>query len=298
MKASFSAPAKVNLALRVVGKRADGYHLLQTVMTFFPLFDRLDLELLDGREGVQFVSSPAVTDRPEDNLVFQAAEQLRLAAGVDQGVSIRLSKTIPHGGGLGGGSSDAATVLLALNAMWNIHWSVEQLIELGVTLGADIPVFLGGQGALAEGIGEQLTPLPHLPEVELVLVNPGEAISTKRVFAALAGRFPHHPKPLIPSQIVKGCLPTLLENDLEPIVREMTPTIAEMSNQLTRLGAQATLMSGSGSSLFGLFEKKEQANHAVTHLKQSNPAWKVVSGTTFNIHPFANEWKSSIVLRS
>ncbi|MBF0384027.1 MAG: 4-(cytidine 5'-diphospho)-2-C-methyl-D-erythritol kinase [Magnetococcales bacterium] len=297
MKAQFSAPAKVNLALRVVGKRSDGYHLLQTVMTFFPLYDLLEIEILPQRGRIELSCQPEVTPKPEDNLIYKTAKAFGLATGVDKGVAIKLTKNIPHGGGLGGGSSNAATTLLALNKMWDINWSLDKLIELGVSLGADIPIFLGGRGALAQGIGEKLTFLPDLPTATLVLLNPGETISTKEVFKALAGNFPHHPHPLEADTIKEGCLPALLENDLEPIVKNITPIITEMTDSLLSTGANATLMSGSGSSLFGYFNKKEQASKAVNTLKQRHPNWKIMKGTTFNIHPFAKEWKSSIVHR-
>ena len=293
--AVFSAPAKVNLALRVVGKRFDGYYLLQTVMTFFPIFDYLEITVAADLHDISLSCQPVVTTTTEDNLVFKAATALRLAAKVKAGAAIKLTKNIPHGGGLGGGSSDAATLLLALNKMWEINWPLPQLIEFGVKLGADIPIFLGGHGALAEGIGERLTVLPNLPTAELVLLNPGQAISTAKVFAALADRFPSHDLQLNPAQLDEGCLPFLLENDLQPIVREMTPIIDKMAAALLDVGAQSTLMSGSGSSMFGLFTKKDSAQKAVTTLKQRYPDWKIVSGSTFNIHPFANEWKSSKV---
>ncbi|MBF0195357.1 MAG: 4-(cytidine 5'-diphospho)-2-C-methyl-D-erythritol kinase [Magnetococcales bacterium] len=291
MKELFSAPAKVNLALRVVGKRPDGYHLLQTVMTFFPLFDQLEIEVLTQNTEIKLVCHPEVTTKPEDNLTYKAAKAFSLATGVKKGAAIKLTKNIPHGGGLGGGSSDAATTLLALNKMWNINWPTEKLIDLGATLGADIPIFLGGRAALAQGIGEKLTFLPNLPQATLVLINPGKNISTKEVFTALAGNFPNHPHPINPDTIKEGCLPALLENDLEPIVKNITPLITEMSTALTQAGAKKTLMSGSGSSLFGYFHKKEQATNAVTTLKQRHPNWKITKGTTFNIHPFAKEWK-------
>ncbi|MBF0445466.1 MAG: 4-(cytidine 5'-diphospho)-2-C-methyl-D-erythritol kinase [Magnetococcales bacterium] len=297
MKAKFTAPAKVNLALRVVGKRPDGYHLLQTVMTFFPLFDHLEIELLPQNAGIKLSCQPEVTPKPEDNLIYKAAKAFALSSGVKTGVAIKLTKNIPHGGGLGGGSSDAATTLLALNKMWDINWPIAKLIDLGVSLGADIPIFLGGQGALAQGIGEKLTFLPDLPTATLVLINPGITISTKDVFTTLAGNFPNHPLPLSAETIKDGCLPALLENDLEPIVKNITPLIAEMADSLINAGANATLMSGSGSSLFGYFKKKEQATNAVNALKQRHPTWKITKGTTFNIHPFAKEWKSSIVHR-
>jgi 4-diphosphocytidyl-2-C-methyl-D-erythritol kinase len=297
MKAQFTAPAKVNLALRVIGKRSDGYHLLQTVMTFFPLFDHLEIEILAKNTEIKLSCCPEVTAKPEDNLIYKAAKAFALATGVKNGVAIKLTKNIPHGGGLGGGSSDAATTLLALNKMWDINWPIEKLIDLGATLGADIPIFLGGKGALAQGIGEKLTFLPDLPQATLVLINPGITIATKDVFTALAGNFPNHPLPLLANTIKEGCLPALLENDLEPIVKNITPLITKMTDELTSTGAKKTLMSGSGSSLFGYFNKKEQATNAVTTLKQRHPNWKITKGTTFNIHPFAKEWKSSIVHR-
>ncbi|MBF0446905.1 MAG: 4-(cytidine 5'-diphospho)-2-C-methyl-D-erythritol kinase [Magnetococcales bacterium] len=295
MKARFSAPAKVNLILRVVGQRPDGYHLLQTVMTFFPLFDFLEFERLDADSGIYLACQPEVTASPEENLACKGAKALQMAAGTDKGVRIHLIKNIPHGGGLGGGSSDAATVLLALNQLWNLNWTRDQLIELGVGLGADVPIFLGGEAALAEGVGERLSFLPRLPTAVLVLLNPGLNISTAEVFSRLAGRFPLHSHPLTPASVMAGEVVALLENDLEPVVRQMTPVIAEMAAALKSTGAVATLMSGSGASLFGVFQGEKQADQAVTILKERYSSWKVSKGQTFNIHPFANEMKSGIV---
>lgn len=288
---SFSAPAKVNLALRVVGKRTDGYHLLQTVMVFFPLFDTVTIEV---GSLLHLTCSPAVTTAPEENLVFRAAEALRKAAGVRHGAVIHLNKEIPTGAGLGGGSSDAATTLLALNRLWGLNGSLAELIALGVTLGADIPFFLGQSAALAEGIGEQLTPLPDLPQVALVLIYPGVSLATAKVYGNLTYGAWHHPEPLI---IPSGdqSVVNLLENDLEPVAKKLAPVITTMGTALMAMGAQGTLMSGSGSALFGLFPTEQSARCAQEGLlRQHHPGWQMIYGQTFNRHPFTKEWDSGI----
>ena len=295
MTTGFSAPAKVNLALRVVGRRPDGHHLLETVMTFFPLFDRL--EITPGGDGIHLRCDPPVTGRTEENLVFRAAETLRQAGGGQRGARIHLHKRIPHGAGLGGGSSDAATTLLALNALWGLGLATADLIDIGVGLGADVPVFLGGHAALCEGVGERLTPLPDLPEAELLLVNPGVALPTPTVFRTLAGQWPaaRAPMALPPSgRSENWSLHGLLENDLQPVATRLAPVIGEVAAALATRGAMATLMSGSGSSLFGLFSDAHSAADAIAGLTVTHPHWSVWRGRTFNTHPFAKEWKSRV----
>ncbi len=295
MTRRFLAPAKVNLALRIVGRRADGFHLLWTVMTFFPLYDRL--EITSPASGLQLICDPPVTTNPEKNLVWRVAQRLQEESGLRHGAHIRLTKRIPHGAGLGGGSSDAATTLLALNRLWHLHLPLSRLLPIGLSLGADVPIFLGGQAALAEGVGEQLTPLPQLAETELVVVNPGVVLATGLVFqqwqtgekGAMATAIP----PAWPISQGKSLLP-LLVNDLESTAVRMVPVIGQVAEALRRHGAQATLMSGSGSSVFGLFADREQAETAAGALRHTHPDWQIQAGKTFNQHPFANEWESGI----
>lgn len=292
----FSAPAKVNLALRVVGRRSDGFHLLWTVLTFFPLYDTLRIS--HSATALVLTCDPPVTDHPEKNLVWQAAKRLQQETGYQQGATLHLSKRIPHGAGLGGGSSDAATTLLALNKLWKLKLSLPQLLQIGVQLGADIPFFLGGSSALAEGIGECLTSLPHLATAELVVVNPGFVLATAKVFQ----KYGHQkadldwratPEYHLPESHRQTVLP-LLVNDLEEVATQMVPAIHTIADALQKVGASATLMSGSGSSLLGVFSENRSATEAAQRLRQAHPEWQIFTGQTFNRHPFDSEWKSGI----
>lgn len=292
----FSAPAKVNVALRVVGRRADGRHRLWTVMTFFPLYDTLTITC--PAPELRLTCQPPVTGEPEENLVWRAAHRLREETGITQGATLHLEKRIPHGAGLGGGSSDAATTLLALNGLWRLNLPVSTLMRIGVQLGADIPLFLGGTAALAQGIGEQLTPLPRLASSPLVVIHPNVVLSTGRVFQHFASHHrtshdPLHAGHALPESYTRTIEPLLI-NDLEPTATQMVPVLRSVAEALQAHGAQATLMSGSGSALLGLFSDAHHAERATTALQTHHPLWHIVFGQTFNIHPFANEWKSAI----
>ncbi|MBF0155603.1 MAG: 4-(cytidine 5'-diphospho)-2-C-methyl-D-erythritol kinase [Magnetococcales bacterium] len=288
MSLRFSAPAKVNLVLRVVGRRGDGYHLLETVMTFFPLFDYL--EFAPAAE-IELTTEPELGFPPEKNLVYRAACRLREEGGRSNGVRIHLEKRIPEGAGLGGGSSDAATALLVLNRLWGLHWPLERLLPLGQELGADVPFFLGGKAALAEGIGERLRPLPELPSFDLVLVNPGIALPTAAVFAELAGQLTNHPSPItIPSAgQVGGRPPVFLLNDLEAPALRLMPRLSELFAALRERGAEGVLMSGSGASVFGVYPGPREAEVAFWSLREAFPGWLVYLGRTFFEHPFLRE---------
>lgn len=181
MRALFGlpAPAKINWFLHVTGRRPDGYHTLQTVFQFIDWADDIDLVLRhDGR-----IRRVGADDLPEDDLTVRAARHLRQASGTALGVDIHLRKRIPQQAGLGGGSSDAATVLIGLNRLWRLGWSRERLMELALPLGADVPVFLFGRNAWAEGIGEELRPV-ELPPVRWAVLHPGCGLSTAAVFRA------------------------------------------------------------------------------------------------------------------
>ncbi|MBF0173117.1 MAG: 4-(cytidine 5'-diphospho)-2-C-methyl-D-erythritol kinase [Magnetococcales bacterium] len=292
---SFSAPAKVNLDLKVMGRREDGYHLIESGMTFFPWFDRLEVSCRPDGE-IFLECQPAVTAAQEDNLVYRAAMQLKRGAGVESGARIRLFKSIPHGAGLGGGSSDAAVILLALNRMWGVNRSLAQLCDLGVQLGADIPFFLGGGSARVAGIGEKITRCPDTPELELVVVHPGVTLATATVYRGvtaemIAGRVRLEASS---ERVPEGGYPLIFENDLEPVARGLTPVIASVADQLRRWGAVTTLMSGSGSAVFGVFAEEETARRAGAAISREQPVWQVKQGRTFNIHPFDREWQSGI----
>jgi 4-diphosphocytidyl-2-C-methyl-D-erythritol kinase len=234
------APAKVNLFLHVTGRRADGYHTLQTVFQFLDYGDTLEFFVTDDGRIARSTALPGVSE--DHDLTLRAARLLQDTAAVQKGAQIHLTKRIPAGGGLGGGSSDAATTLLALNELWDTQLSVPDLAALGLTLGADVPVFIHGHAAWAEGIGEILTPIEP-PEAWYLVVVPPVAVSTAQVFADLE---------------LTRFSPTLtirdfheghgLGNDLEPLVRSRYPQVDRAMRWLSEFGAAR--MSGSGGCVF------------------------------------------------
>ena len=235
-----TAPAKLNLWLHVTGRRADGYHLLQTVFQLLDRGDRVVLRpRLDGRIGRSGGVPGLAVD---DDLAVRAARLLRREAGVSAGVDIGLEKRIPAGAGFGGGSSDAATVLLGLNRLWRLDWPLHRLAALGLRLGADVPVFVGGRSAFAEGVGEVLTPLA-LPERWYVLVWPGEPVATAAVFQASELT---RNTPALTISALSGTPST--RNDLQAVAIRHCPAIAEALDWLSQWGDAR--MSGSGSGVF------------------------------------------------
>jgi 4-diphosphocytidyl-2-C-methyl-D-erythritol kinase len=243
------APAKLNLFLHVTGRRADGYHELQTFFQLIDLNDELSFSI--HRNGcIRRVMGPAAI-APADDLVVRAANALRDAAGEPAlGVDIRLIKRIPVGAGLGGGSSDAATVLVALNELWGLHWPLERLLALGLTLGADVPFFIGGHNALAAGVGERLTPL-DLPARAYSVIFPGVAVSTADIFQA-SELTRNSPAITIGGSVFATATSLALpgHNDLEPVVVKRYPAVrAALQWLMERAPAR---MTGSGASVFSV----------------------------------------------
>jgi 4-diphosphocytidyl-2-C-methyl-D-erythritol kinase len=281
------APAKINLTLRVVGRRKDGYHDLHSVMQKVALYDHLTVTRTGG--GIK-LSCPD-TDLPEDdgNLVYRAAQLFyqALKASVNpvkSGVAIRLEKQVPLAAGLGGGSSDAAAVLVALNTLYGTGLSTEQLCRLGVQLGADVPFFVQPSPlALATGIGEQLQPFALGREYLAVLVNPGVEVPTAWVYKNLtltsgANTFNLPSFSTQDHEQAEGgqLLDTLigsgkLTNDLETVTVSRFPEIDAIKNKLREFGADSALMSGSGATVFGLFRRERQdAAHTCLHAMQAD----------------------------
>lgn len=249
---AFPAPAKLNLMLRVVGRRADGYHLLQTVFRFIEQGDVVRLRV--RRDGVitRLRSLPEVAEA--DDLTVRAAQVLQAATGTRLGADIDLEKRLPMGGGLGGGSSDAATVLLALNHLWQTGLSRKRLQALALPLGADVPVFVYGQSAVAEGVGEELSPLALPPAWYLVLVPP-VAVPTAVVF--------RHPELKRDSEKVKiQGFSVPRGNDLEPVVCREYPEVARHLAWLNQYGEAQ--MTGSGSCVFAAFADEAAARSVLT----------------------------------
>jgi 4-diphosphocytidyl-2-C-methyl-D-erythritol kinase len=233
------APAKLNLFLHVVGRRPDGYHQLQTLFQLVDLADTVSIAVRDDGKIERSRASYAVA--AEDDLVVRAARALQAATGAKPGANLRVTKRIPLGGGLGGGSSDAATVLLALNSVWGCGLSLDDLAVLGLPLGADVPVFVQGSSAWGEGVGELLTPV-QLPESWYVIIHPGVEVSTREVFQS-----PELTRnsPLI---TIRALFEMGGRNDCEPVVRSQVPAVAEVLEWLGRF-APARL-TGTGACVF------------------------------------------------
>jgi 4-diphosphocytidyl-2-C-methyl-D-erythritol kinase len=266
------APAKINLFLHVTGRRADGYHLLQTAFRFIDLQDTLHIATRDDGRIVRINDIPGVPE--DDDLVVRAARSLQAATGCTLGADIELIKQIPMGGGLGGGSSDAASALLALNRLWNCGLTREQLMELALPLGADVPVFVFGRNAFAEGVGEKLSPL-DLPPRWYVIVQPDASVPTPEIFRA-----PELTRDSAPVRIADfsgSNTSSSLKNDLEPVAFARFPEVARIAgvvNEVLADGMQSNVldpgrkvrMSGSGACLFVECDTPEQASWAVDQI--------------------------------
>ncbi|MDH3690569.1 MAG: 4-(cytidine 5'-diphospho)-2-C-methyl-D-erythritol kinase [Gammaproteobacteria bacterium] len=233
------APAKINLFLHITGRRDDGYHELQTIFQFLEFSDYLSFAVRRDRAIASGNSVPAI-DSHED-LAVRAAQLLQARANVNRGVDIHLDKRIPIGGGLGGGSSDAATTLLALNELWDVGWSVDQLAQLAIQLGADVPVFVGGHAAWAEGVGELLTPVSP-PQRWYLILAPPVRVSTAAVFAH--PELTRHSTPITIRDFHAG----QVRNDLETVVCGLYPEVGEALGWLSKFGSAR--MTGSGGCVF------------------------------------------------
>lgn len=252
---SFPAPAKLNLMLRVAGRRADGYHLLQTVFRFIDYGDALSFRVRD--DGIIARSNLIAGVAAEEDLSVRAARLLKRTTGTAFGADITLDKRLPMGGGLGGGSSDAATTLLALNRLWQLDLPRAQLLELALQLGADVPVFVAGDNAFAEGIGERLTPIV-LPPAWYLVLTPPVAVSTARVFS--------HPELKRDSKLItiQSFSVEPARNDLEPLVCREYPEVARHLEWLRQFAP--ALMTGSGASVFAGFAAESAAREVLARL--------------------------------
>jgi 4-diphosphocytidyl-2-C-methyl-D-erythritol kinase len=270
------APAKINLFLHVVGRRADGYHLLQTLFRFLDYGDTL--RFFPRADGKIALVTPLSGVPPEHNLCVRAARLLQAETGCKHGVDIALEKRLPMGGGLGGGSSNAATTLLALNHLWQLGLSRARLQELALTLGADVPVFVFGQNAFAEGVGERLTAL-ELPETWCLLLMPPVAAPTARIFAAPDLR---RDTPCIRAADWR---PGFGHNDLEPVAAALYPQINEYLVWLrARAGQTASRMSGSGACVFAECPDEKSARALCAELPDG---WRGKVARALPAHPLA-----------
>ena len=249
---SFLAPAKINLFLHITGQRADGYHTLQSVFQLLDFHDNIHLK---STKNGEIKRTTEISGVPESqDLCGRAALALQNATGCKLGCEYAVEKNIPMGGGLGGGSSDAATVLLALNQLWQLNISREKLMHIGLKLGADVPIFIFGQNAWAEGVGEILTPI-ELPEQYYVVLTPSVHVSTAQVFAN--STLTKDTKPLKIADFSNGVNSNQFRNDLEKVVIKEFPAVASTIKWLNQFG-QAR-MSGSGASVFVAVDSQSEA---------------------------------------
>jgi 4-diphosphocytidyl-2-C-methyl-D-erythritol kinase len=271
------APAKINMRLRVIGKRADGYHLLDTILLPVSLYDEIDISKvrpIDGKTASQNRITVSCNDplvpAGRKNLAYQAALLILGDARASAPVHIRIHKRIPLGAGLGGGSTDAAATLVGLNRLLRLGYTSKRLEQMSLALGADVPFFVKAVPARARGIGERLSPLRAVPRLWLIILYPNFPVSTAWVYRNL------------PSKLTKAIANTsinlslgspanlnkLLVNDLETVTMGRYPRIGLLKEELARQGAVGTLMSGSGSSVFGIFPSRRSAQHAWRRLRK------------------------------
>ncbi|RUV56601.1 MAG: 4-(cytidine 5'-diphospho)-2-C-methyl-D-erythritol kinase [Mesorhizobium sp.] len=281
---AWHAHAKINLALHVTGRRADGYHMIESLAVFTRFGDRIEIELADTDRfsaSGRYVSAVPLDD---SNLAVKARDALRKQAGPAQTppVAIRLEKNLPVASGVGGGSSDAATVLRGLAEIWRLDLDDAELARIGLSLGADVPMCLAAKPLIALGIGEELSAVPGFPAFGLVLVNPGTAVSTAEVFNALSDRH-NEGLPPLPRDLDFHSIRNWLEitrNDLEPAARAIQPAIGKALSVLNKAGAGFTRMSGSGATCFGLFETGNVAKRAAVDIRSRHPDWFVAATRT------------------
>ncbi|SEP00439.1 4-(cytidine 5'-diphospho)-2-C-methyl-D-erythritol kinase [Nitrosovibrio sp. Nv6] len=280
-KLSCPAPAKLNLFLHVVGRREDGYHLLQTVFRFVDFSDRLHFALRTDSAVKLHTPTAGV---PEDNdLCVRAAKLLQQESGTSAGVDIFLEKRIPMGGGLGGGSSDAATTLLALNRLWGLAWQRSRLLKLGLRLGADVPVFIFGENAFAQGIGEKLSPIA-LPPAWYLILTPSVHVSTAQVFTSKELTRNTIPIKIPPFSVECG------HNDLEPVVCRTYPEVARHLEWLKRLdNSRMTAMTGSGACVFSEFATERAAKAALAQLPFDMNGFVAQGLNRHPMHDFAEQ---------
>jgi 4-diphosphocytidyl-2-C-methyl-D-erythritol kinase len=271
---------KINLGLDVLYKREDGYHEINTIMQQISLRDTLTIR--DIEEDIVLGSNDDNLPLDSTNLVYKAWKALQEKTGINKGIEINIHKRIPIAAGLAGGSSNAAAVLKGLNELWKLNLRVEELMELGVKIGADVPYCIMGGTALAEGIGEKLTKLKSFGGKLVLLANPGIEVSSASVYNNL--KLKNNPQ-----LDIKKMLSSLENNDLksvadnminvmEEVVIEEHPIIFEIKNEMKKSGALGALMSGSGSTVFGLFDDLDKLNYSMNKLKE-----KLTTGTVLAV---------------
>lgn len=264
------AAAKINLAIDVLRKRPDGYHDVSMIMQSVALYDTITVRAVKG--DIRVTSNTDKIPADKGNIVYKAAEYLKIKYNVKEGVLINIEKTIPIAAGLAGGSADAAMTLKLLNKAWNLRLSKSEILEAGKKLGSDVPFCIQGGAALAEGLGEKLTHLEGIPECLILLAKPSVGISTKEVYEGL--KLEHIGKRPNIREIIRCMEERNLEgiaanmcNVLETVTIKKCPQIVELKEKLVEYGALGSMMSGSGPTVFGIFKDTASAYNAYEHIK-------------------------------
>jgi 4-diphosphocytidyl-2-C-methyl-D-erythritol kinase len=271
--------AKINRTLRIIGKRRDGYHEIDTIFQTISLHDTIRIELTDERR-IRLSCDDRSLPSNQHNLIYRAAAALQSRVAINQGARIRLEKRIPTHAGLGGGSSDAAVTLMALAHLWQVNITHEDLLEIAIDLGADVPFFFFGGSARGVGIGVEVTAHPDLPEQFLLIIKPNANISTRRAYELLKAPTltTSEPKTILSSSLTGGFFDRLgadaLRNDFEAVAFELAPEIARAKAALLRGGASAALLAGSGSAVFGIFDNWVAQKRAI-QIIMLEPGWRV-----------------------
>lgn len=268
------AMAKINLGLDVVKRREDGYHEVRMIMQTIHMYDQIDLSKSE-EPGIRVKTNLPYLPNNENNLVYKAAKLLMDEFHITKGLDIRLRKFIPVAAGMAGGSSDAAAVMVGVNRMFHLELSMEELADRGTAIGADVPYCIMRGTALAEGIGELLTPLPPLPPCYILVGKPGINVSTKNVYKGLrVDKIENHPDiDGMIDALRKGSLTGVtarMANVLEDVTVQTYPVIAEIKQNMMENGALNALMSGSGPSVFGIFDDRRKAEHAYRQLQNTD----------------------------
>ena len=280
------ALAKINLGLDVLGRREDGYHKLRMIMQTINMYDQLDMEISE-EPGIRITTNLPYVPVNQNNLVYRAANMLMEEFQIKEGLTVDLQKMIPVAAGMAGGSSDAAAAMIGVNRLFQLGLSVKDLMERGVKIGADVPYCLLRGTALAEGIGDRLRALPACPDCYVLIGKPGISVSTKFVYENLhANELKSHPRIDEMLDAIQWHnlykMADLMENVLETVTIPQYPIIEEIKNHMKEHGALNAMMSGSGPTVFGLFDDKTLAEQACEALRESRLARTVFLTTVFN----------------
>ena len=264
------APAKINLGLYILGKRPDGLHELAMVMASIDLADRLYLEEIPENKII-IETNKAFLPTDKKNHVYEALELVKERFNIDKGLRVKIHKEIPVAAGLGGGSTDSAAALRAVNRLWNLGLSIEELAALGAEVGSDVPYCVYGQTSLVEGFGEKVTPIAPMPQCWVVVVKPRMSVSTRTIFAKIVMEDLYHPDiEALVSAIEENDYQKMTENlgnSMEVVTIKKHPVIQQLKDRMLKYGADAAMMSGSGPTVYALCHKYSRAKHVLNALK-------------------------------